>query len=282
MATTKLADVEAQIQEIWSPLFMDELREQLLLAGLVDKRYEGDIRKKNDTVKVSQIDAPSGELRDVGTDADSFSTEALTTRQIEIKADKRAVASFEFEDLIEIQSQIDSDSPEIREALMFAVNKQVNDYLYTLVSPSTTTPDHVLTVATLDADELADIRQLASEAKWLQRPGWWMLLSPGYYNDLLKAQTLTSADFVSDRPVIGGQIVNQRFGFNIVEDNSRSGKTGIAFHPDFMHLVMQTEPRFKISDKHVRKEFGHIISVDMVFGAKLGIDGDIKHIQFTS
>jgi len=46
-----------------------------------------------------------------------------------------------------------------------------------------------------------------------------------------------------------------------------------------MHLVMQTEPTFKVSDLHSNKKFAFVISVDFVFGARLGIDGDKKHIR---
>ena len=114
-----------------------------------------------------------------------------------------------------------------------------------------------------------------------------MLLDPAYYSDNLNAQTLTSSDFVPDAPVVSGQIARQRYGFNILEDNSAgigtlaaSGTEDVclAFHPDFMLLVMQKEPTFKVSDLHSNKQFGFVISVDMVFGAKLGIDGAKKHI----
>ena len=86
----------------------------------------------------------------------------------------------------------------------------------------------------------------------------------------MNAQTLTSQDYVGgELPVIGGQIVNKRFGFNLLEDNSRGTDKGLFFHPDFMHLVMQMEPRSKISDLHSQKKFGYLLSVDILFGANL-------------
>ena len=281
MATTTLAEVQYQIQTIWSPLFMKELRESLLLGALVNKDYEGEIKKKNDTVRVSQINAPTGQLKTVGTDADSFSAEAMSTSYVDIKADKRAVAAYEVEDLVDIQSQIGNQNSEVRASLLYAVQKQINDYLYTLVSPSAATPDHILNgITDMNAAQVSAVRKLAAQAKWLKNKPWYALLDPSYYSDVLDDTTLSSTEYgATDVPVFGGEVGLKRFGFSMYEDNSRSEDYGLFFHPDFMHLVMQTMPTFKVSDLHSNKQFGYVLSVDLIFGAKLGIDGDVKHIK---
>lgn len=280
MSVTGLAEVSNQIQKYWSPLFTKQLRENLLLGALVNKDYQGAIARQGDTVRVSQINAINGQLLTVGTDADSFSSEAVSTQYIDIKADKRAVASYEFQDLVELQSQISQQNPEIMASMQYAIAKQVNDYLYSLVSPSSSSPDHVInSVTDFNASQLSAARILAAQAKWRMEPGWYCLLDPQYYGDILNAATLTSSDYgASDAPVVSGQVGLKRFGFNIFEDNSRSADQALLFHPDFMHLVMQQEVQVKISDLHSQKKFGYVMSIDMVFGAKLGIDGGKKHI----
>lgn len=295
MAQTDIVQVADQVQKFWSPLFMQELREQLLLGALINKQYQGEIKALGDTVKVSQINAPEGQLRSQGVDADSFESEVMETLQVEVKADKRAVASFEFEDLVMLQSQIGAQDSNIRQSLLYSVQKKINDYLYSLVNPSTSAPDHLLTgVADFNAAQANTVRKLASQAKWSRDGGWWLLLDPSYMSDFLNAATLTSSDYVgADTPVISGQIAKQRFGFNVLEDNSEGMRSlsatagggedaALAFHPDFMHLVMQTQPTFKISDLHSQKKFGFVMSVDLVFGAKLGINGNVKHIKVTA
>jgi hypothetical protein len=135
----------------------------------------------------------------------------------------------------------------------------------------------------LAASNLSAVRTLAAKAKWLQKPGWYGLLNPDYYGNLLDAQTLVSKDYVGDEaPVVGGQIANKRYGFNLFEDNSRNSAKGLFFHPDFLHLVMQKQPTFKVSDLHANNKFGYLVSVDMIFGAGLGIDGNKKHIYVTA
>lgn len=284
MAKTGILDVQEQIQKFWSPLFAKELREQLLLGGLVSKDYQGALQRKGDTVYVSQVTAPAGQLKSIGVDADSFDTDLLTTNRIAIVADKRAVAAYEIEDIVDLQSQLDKEMSDVREALMYAMSKKVNDYIYSLVAPSASAPDHTVTgVTTFAASDLANVRKLAAESQWPMDGNWWALLSPAYYADMLNAQTLTSSDYIgSETPVVGGQIVSKRFGFNIVEDNSRTGDYGLFFHPSWMNLVMQTEPVFKLSDLHSNKQFGYVLSVDLVFGCKAAFDGPVRHITVTS
>lgn len=281
MSVTTLAEVANQIQKYWSPLFTKQLRESLLLGGLVDKKYQGAIARQGDTVRVSQVNAPNGQLLTIGVDADSFATESVSTSYVDIKADKRAVAAVQFQDVVELQSQIGQNNPEVMESLRYALAKQINDYLYSLVSPSTSSPDHSISgISDFNATQLAAVRTLAAQAKWPDMPGWYGLLDPQYYGDMLNATTMVSSDYgASDAPLIGGKVALKRYGFNLIEDNSRSADQGLFFHPDFMHMVTQSEVQVKISDLHSQQKFGVVMSIDMIFGAKLGINGNVKHIE---
>ena len=278
MAVIDLAAVNDQIQKYWSPMFTNRLRENHLLGGLVNKDFVGAINRGGDTVRVSQIVDVSGQLLTVGTDADSFSPEAITTTYVDIKADKRAVASVEFQDLVELQSQI--DGTKVQDTLMYAIQKQMNDYLYSLVAPSTSTPDHeIASVTDFNSSQLGACRVLAAQAKWSMEGGWYALLSPQYYQDLLNSTTMISSDFVQDSPTVGGVIGSKRYGFNCFEDNSRTGDYGLLFHPDFLHMVQQTSVNVKVSDLHAQKKFGFVLSVDLIFGAKMGNQGSVKCIR---
>ena len=280
MSAIDLAAVNDQIQKYWAPVFTKRLRENLLLGGLINKDYIGAINRGGDTVRVSQIVDVSGQLLTVGTDADTFSPEAISTTYVDIKADKRAVASVEFQDLVELQSQI--DGTKVQDTLMFAMQKQINTYLYSLVSPSTSAPDHdIASVTDFNSSQLAACRVLAAQAKWSMEGGWYALLSPQYYGDILNSTTMVSSDYVQDAPTVGGVVGTKRYGFTLFEDNSRTGDYGLLFHPDFMHMVQQTAVNVKVSDLHAQKKFGMVMSVDIVFGAKLGNQGAVKHIKVT-
>lgn len=278
--TTRLEDVENNVQTYWSPIFTDELRESLLLGSLVSKRYEGAIAKGGDKVKVTQILAAEGELLTVGTNADTFGSEKVRSTQIEIAANKRAVASFEFDDLVSLQSQIDAEDGKVRAALIYAMEKQINDHLYSFVNPSTSNPNHVIaSTATFAKATLVSMRKKAGAAKWLKN-GWYALLDSEYYGDACGDTDIASADKgASDAPLIGGQIAMPRMGFNLLEDNSRASTTGLVFHPDWLHMVSQTSVQIKISDLHSHGRFGVKMSVDLIFGAALGHDGRKLHMK---
>jgi len=292
MSMTLATELENQAQKFWAPIFKDELMEATLLPSLVNKDYQGTITRGGDTAYVSMINRPTAERKTKGAGADSFSSQKLTTERVGIVADQRITASFELEDLVDLQTQLGSadGQSKIRRVLEESIAIELNNYLYSKVAPSASAPDHILSgVTTMDATQLIAIRQLAAKAKWMQEGGWFMLADPEYYGSLLSQQTLVSGDYVGDdRPVIGGQIANRRFGFNILEDNSNGllslspasagGKCALAFHPDFLYLVMG-DAQFKVSSLHSNKQHGYLVSVDMWCGAALGIEGNVKHIQ---
>lgn len=292
MSTTLVNELSEQAQKFWAPMTKDALMEQTLLPSLVNKEYEGSIKRGGDTVYVSMINRPTAERKTVGAGSESFSSQKLTTQRVGIVADQRITASFELEDLVDLQTQLGDPSGQskIRKVLEEALAIELNNYCYSKVAPSSSAPDHILSgVSAMDASQILSIRQLAAQAKWMQEGGWWLLTDPAYMNDILGAQTLTSSDYVGDdKPVIGGQVANRRFGFNILEDNSAGiltlspasagAECGLAFHPDFLYLVTGA-PQFKVSDLHSNHQHGYLVSVDMWCGAALGLEGSVKHIQ---
>ena len=280
---TGIGNVSNQIQKFWSPIFTKELRQNNLLINLLDKSYQGELKAHGDTVYVSQVNAPTGDLLTVGTDADTFDSELLSMSRISIQANKRAVAAVEITDLADLQSQLGQQDSEIRQSLMYAISKQVNTYLYSLMVPSTSAPDHTLTTTDFNAATLSTARKTAATAKWPSQEPWYLVVDPSYYSDILDDTTLSSVDYgAQDVPMIGGQVARPRMGFNIFEDNSLSTDIGYAFYKDCIHLVMQKMPTFKLSDLHAQKKFSYLLSVDMVFGAAVGISGDEKMIKWTA
>lgn len=280
MSVTDIAAVVNNIQKYWAPMATNKLLETLLMAELVNKEYEGEIKQGGDTVKVTQVEEMEGQNLTVGTDADSFDTEQVQTTQVEVTANKRAVTAVEFADLVSLQSQIDKDS--VRDPMLFALNKQINNYLYSLVSPSTSSPDHELAPAsagTLALVDLGTIRTKAGEAKWDDSKPWVGLLSPAYHTDITTNSTIASGDYTEGKPIVAGRAPSKVMGFNLFEDTSRTGDYGLFFHPDFLLFVRQTQIQVKISDLHPLGRFGFKMSIDLVYGAKLGLSGANKHIR---
>ena len=283
MAVTLLSDVSEQVQKFWAPITIDSLKQDSLLPALVNKDYQGNIMNKGDTVYVSMINRPTATRKTTSdVDADVFETEKLSTTRVGIVADQRITAAIEIEDLVDLQSQIGDSGSKIRQGLMEALEIALNTYCYSLVNPSQSAPDHLISgVTDFNLTQLAAARTLAAQAKWNKTSPWYILSDPVYFSDLLAVTNVTSQDFgATDNPVISGRFGINRFGFSVLEDNSRSTDNALAFHPDFLYLVMQKMPTFKLSDQHPNKRHGYILSVDMICGAKLGLEGNVKHIKF--
>lgn len=277
MSQTALADVQNQIIKYWAPLYTNLLRERHLLGALVNKAYFGEIKDMGDTVKVSQVDDPDGELLTAGVDADQFNPEKATTQYVDVTANKRAVVSYQFESLVKLQSQL--ASVDFQNKFVYGIEKQINTYLYSLVSPSLSAPDHDYADSSIGLAEMAKYARLASEAKWPDPERWFALFSPQYWETINTNTTFGSRDFVDIQPVVSGVRARKISGINCYEDNSRTGKYGIIFHPDFLYFVMQQAMQMKVSDLHGNKQFAYVISGDVVFGAKLGLEGALKHIR---
>lgn len=291
MTTTTISDVSNQIQKFWSPIFATKLKEETILPSLVSKQYEGAIQNQGDTVYVSAINRPTAVRKTVGVgDYDSYSSQKMTTTRVAIQADTIIEAGYQFESLVQLQSQIGAQDSAIRQGLFEALEIELNSYLYGKVNPSTSAPDHSISgVTDFNASQLGSVRVLASQAKWGQA-NRWLLADPVYFQDMLNATTLTSGDYASDSPMIGGKFVLQRFGFNIVEDNSAGLLAGVgsgsatqdcalAMVPDWLLFVMQQGVTFKLSDLHAQSKRGFLLTAEMLVGAALGIEGNVKHIE---
>lgn len=281
MADTNINDVSNAVQKFWSPVFMNELRQTNILVSQVNRDYDGEIKKGGDTVKVLQVNKPTGQtLTRNGTGGEkTFTPETMSISYVDIVANRRFVASYDIDDTIDLQTMLDPFSPnsvKIRAALLDAVSTQINTYLYGLFSGGTLTGS----TTAMTAAVMAAQRKIAGQKKWDKTKPWFGNLSPEYWADCLVDEKLTSSDFVAvgtvENAIAAGGV--KRFGFNLFEDTSLTN-AGYFFHPDAVLFVMQMQPRFILSSRHSNYEFANVLSCDIFGGGVLGIDGDDKYTK---
>jgi hypothetical protein len=58
--------------------------------------------------------------------------------------------------------------------------------------------------------------------------------------------------------------------------------TAFFLHPDALLMVMAKEMQVKISDLHSASKHGILMSVDLIFGCALGLEGNRKVIKVTA
>ena len=269
-------ELASMIPTIWSPMMYDELRAKIAFLNLFSREYSGNIANVGDTVKINQLVAPSGEI--LTDDEAQFSSEALSFNTFNIVANKRASASFEITDMAQLQSL--EFQAQAREALVYAIRKQIESAIIAALIPSASAPDHQIAPASpsdLNAVDLAAMRTLLSEAK-VPTSNRYLALSPSYYGDLLQKNVVTSQDFVTANSAQDA-VVSKFMGLNIFEHDLLPADVGYAVHPSALQMVIQRDVRVKISDLHSNYKYGTLISADIIFGFTLADNKRIVKIN---
>lgn len=261
MPISGVTEFANRIPEIWAPKMYAQLRNELKFANVFMRDYEGDL-KFGDTVNVQQIAAPTGEI--LTNDEAQFATEALTINNKQVVVNKRASASFEISDLAKLQSL--SFEAEVQEALVYAVQKQLESQIIAALVPEAGNIIAPASASDLAAVDLAELRRLLS-LDLVPESNRTLFLDPNYYSDLLTKTQLMSRDFTSNSSEMG--VVDSFLGFRIVQHNMLGADIGFAVHPSCLALVMQQDIRIKISDMHAQGYYGYKISADLVFGLSL-------------
>ena len=281
MAVTTFNDiknVQNMVAKYWSPMFSKELRENTLWMNFVDgiEKYRPDLVsaetpiKMGDTFYVNTITKPSNTVKTWGTDANSFDSTTLTGSQSTLVVNKRAVSSFEFEDIAVLASQLNSPDgqSQIRAALLADCMEQVNDYIKSIINPSAAAPDHVVSgVTDFTFAQLSAIRTLSAAAKWGNSgEAWRLAVDPSYLSDLIDETSNSSNDFNGgDTPVLNGAFRSPRLGYGIFEDNSLTTDVGYAFINSWA-IGAFGQPTFDVERLLSNKQFGYIIVAKMDFG----------------
>jgi hypothetical protein len=167
-----------------------ELRNKVAFLNFFSREYEGAIRTVGDTVKIQQLVAPSAEI--LTSDKAQFNTLPVTVSNIDVVANKRAVAAVEVTDMAMLQS-LDFQE-ELQNSLVYAVRKKIEQDIIASLIPSASAPDHQIAPAAasaLAAVDLATLRTLLSTAlvPTEQRA---LFLAPSYYGDLMVSTQVMS------------------------------------------------------------------------------------------
>jgi hypothetical protein len=266
MSALGTTDLTNRIPEMWAARMYAELRNKIAFLNFFSREYEGAIRTVGDTVKVQQLAAPTAEI--LTNDKAQFNTLPVTISNIDIVANKRAVAAVEITDLAMLQS-LDFQE-ELQNSLVYAVRKKIEQDLIAALIPSASNPNHQTAPAApsaLAAVDLATMRTLLSTAlvPTEQRA---LFLAPSYYGDLMVSSQVMSRDFTAGNNSNSG-VLDSFMGFMIAEHDLLDSDVGFAAHPSALQLVIQKEMTIKISDLHSQQKFGALISADVVYGFKL-------------
>lgn len=256
------------VPSIWSPIVYDELRKSLIFGQIFDRKYEGAIKSMGDTVKVHQVIAPEAE-EFIDNDKGQFNSQAMVTVPFEVKANRRAIASFEITDTALLQSM--EFQTQAQTALVYALKKKVDDVLIAALAAgaSLTAPDHNISPVTPSSLASVDLRAIRALLKKqsVATSQCYGVLGVEYYSDLIGATQLTSSDFVGpNQTTESGEIKSKLYGFTFAETENLGDDVGYFCHPSALQVVMQQEVRIQTTPLLANKQLGMLVVADILWG----------------
>lgn len=143
----------AIVPEVWSARFYQVLRASLPFITSVNMDYEGEIRSLGNTVNISTIaDFDEANVLAEGAAGD---TEVPSFSKQQLVINKRIYKDFAVTDESQLQSLPYMDS--LREKAVYSINKKMQQLIIDAISPSTSSPDHVISYDSGTTLGLADI-----------------------------------------------------------------------------------------------------------------------------
>ena len=257
------------IPEIFSKLLQAKFYAASVLPAISNGDYEGEISGQGDKVVIRTV--PAVTINDY---AGSITTQELTTAKVELLIDKAKYYSFEVQDILQAQSNIDlleGASNDAAEGMRVAVETEV---LSGVVTGATTIGSQTTITA---SNILTSILSMATSLDSLNIPeeGRFLVVSPEFVS-LLKQSELRQAYLTGDdtSPLRNGK-VGMVDRFTVYQSNmlytpgsgTDSGYTHVlAGHPKAISFASQFTNTETI---RMETKFGDAVRGLKVFGSKV-------------
>ena len=257
------------IPEIFSKLLQAKFYKASVLPAISNGDYEGEISGQGDKVVIRTV--PAVTINDY---AGSITTQELTTAKVELLIDKAKYYSFEVQDILQAQSNIDlleGASNDAAEGMRVAVETEV---LSGVVTGATTIGSQTTITA---SNILTSILSMATSLDNLNIPeeGRFLVVSPEFVS-LLKQSELRQAYLTGDdtSPLRNGK-VGMVDRFTVYQSNmlytpgsgTDSGYTHVlAGHPKAISFASQFTNTETI---RMESKFGDAVRGLKVFGSKV-------------
>jgi hypothetical protein len=263
ISTTQVSVI---IPEIWSSRFYSVLLDSLPFVSSIDQSYSGEIQSLGDIVNITSVpefDQATLLGEGAANDADSIT---LTNQQLVINS--RAAKDIIVTKKAQLQSLPFMD--ELRDKMIFSIQKKMQADIISAIVPSASAPDHAIaydsgtTLALadiLEAKELLDTQNVDE----MNRVG---VCGAAQWNDLFNITGFVSRDFIpAGSPLTSGSINTPVAGFEMKMTNV-VGTTSHWFHPSFLTMAVQQALNIAVYDLGVDGVRGSRVNADILYGIK--------------
>lgn len=251
------------IPELWSTQLLLSFRKQTLFTQLVNRNYEGEIRRAGDTVKITT----PGSIT-VGDYTGTVTYQAVTTAQQSLVIDQDKYWAFDIDDLDQAQANVNTMQMAMAEAadsLAQTVDANLAG-LYTGAGLASISLD----VGTDDFYDKLVLAGMRLDKVSVPRSGRWVVMTPEGYADLLQNANFINATDVGASLVREGAL-GRAAGFDVLMSNNLVNTTANTFAYMYGTNAAITFAEQLINTEPVRREaaFADAMRGRLVFGRKV-------------
>lgn len=258
------------IPQLWSGALLAHLDKAHVVANLVNRNYEGEIRQYGDTVKINQIGAIT--INDYTENSDIEDPQDLTTTETVLKIDKQKYFNFQIDDVD--QAQVRSDL--MNSAMQRAGYALADETEKIILGAMDTDAGTKLTAgAKLDKDNVyAEIvkMKVALDKENVPTIGRHLVVSPELHGLLLENDKFVGTGGTMAEGNLKNGFIGRVVGFDVYLSNNlgelTNGKMAIAFITEavtFAEQIVETEAY------RMEKRFADAVKGLNVFGVKVTI-----------
>lgn len=256
------------IPQLWSGALLAHLDKAHVVANLVNRNYEGEIRQYGDTVKISQIGDIT--VSDYVENTDINDPEELSVTQKVLTIDKQKYFNFQIDDV---------DAAQIRTSLMDAAMQRAAYALadatekIILTAIDTDATNKLLPAAALDETnvykEIVKMKVAMDKAN-VPSQGRWLVVSPDTHALLLQDQRFVATGGTMAEETLRNGFIGRILGFDVYLSNNISTLTngnaaiaGVNMAVTFAEQIVETEAY------RMEKRFADSVKGLNIFGVKV-------------
>lgn len=256
------------IPQLWSGALLAHLDKAHVVANLVNRDYEGEIRQYGDTVKINQIGAIT--INDYTENSDIDDPQDLATTETVLKIDKQKYFNFQIDDV---------DQAQVRSELMNSAMQRAGYALadetekIILQEIDTNAGTKLTAGATLDKDNVySEIvkMKVAMDKENVPTIGRNLIVSPELHGLLLENDKFVGTGGTMAEGNLRNGFIGRVVGFDVYLSNNlgelTNGKMAIAFIKEavtFAEQIVETEAY------RMEKRFADAVKGLNVFGVKV-------------
>lgn len=256
------------IPQLWSGALLAHLDKAHVVANLVNRNYEGEIRQYGDTVKISQIGDIT--VNDYVENTDINDPEELSVTQKVLTIDKQKYFNFQIDDVDAAQNRtslMDAAMQRAAYALADATEKII------LTAIDTDATNKLLPAAALDETnvykEIVKMKVAMDKAN-VPSQGRWLVVSPDTHALLLQDQRFVATGGTMAEETLRNGFIGRILGFDVYLSNNISALTngnaaiaGVNMAVTFAEQIVETEAY------RMEKRFADSVKGLNIFGVKV-------------